>query len=243
MNKHLILLATLLSGLTGNSAQAQHPATTADELYNEGTQLYLHGHYIVAEQTLEKFLALPASDLTHRTLIVEAEYMTVCTAYHLKDADRLKRINAYLDTYPDTPHANRLHSMAANVLYTEGNYTEALTQYQLCDLELLGDKERDEASLYKAICLLKTGDMQEAYTLLTVVQTISTEYESDARYYKAYIDYTHHRLTDALSAFETLQTHPIYGPQATCYIADILLQTKSYNEALHIADRWFTKIP
>ena len=243
MNKHVILLATLLGGLANSSAQAQHPATTANELYNEGTQLYLHGHYAAAEQTLEKFLALPSTDLTHQALIVEAEYITVCTAYHLKDADRLKRIYAYLETYPETPHANRLHTMAANILYAEGNYTEALTQYQLSNLEQLGDKERDQASLYKAISLLKTGDLQEAYTLLTVVQTISTEYEGDARYYKAYIDYTHRRLNDALTAFETLQAHPIYGPQATCYIADIQLQTKLYNEALHTAETYLTQYP
>ena len=243
MNKHFILLAMLLGGLSSNAVKAQRPATTADELYIEGTQLYLRGYYAAAEQTLEKFLALPLIDAIHEADIAEAEYMIVCTAYHLQEDDRLEKIRAYLAENPDTPHANRLRVMAANVLYTNGDYVEALELYELCDLDLLGDDERDEASLYKAISLLKTGELQEALALLTVVQTLSTEYEDDARYYKAYIDYTHQRLNDALSALETLKEHPQYGPQATCYMADIELQQENYDEALYVAESYLAQYP
>ena len=60
MNKHLILLATLMGGL---SVKAQQPAQTADELYQEGRQLYLRSHYAAAQQTLEAFLKLPMTSL------------------------------------------------------------------------------------------------------------------------------------------------------------------------------------
>lgn len=242
MKKHFILLATLLGGLAG-LVQAQHPAATADELYREGTRLYLHGRYAAAEQVLEQYLALPITDGTDGTNFAEAEYMTVCTAYHLKDSDRLERINAYLKNYPDTPHANRLRAMAANVLYTDGNYTEALQQYGQCDLERLEDNERDEATLYKGICLLKTGDAQEAYRLLTVVQSVSVEYEADARYYKAYIDYTNHQYDEALPALNSLNEHPTYGQQATLYIADIQLQQGQYEEASRTAGSYLKQYP
>ena len=125
MNKHFILLTALLGTLSG-SVGAQRPSRTADELYTEGKQLYLRGNYAAAEQTLEQFLALPATDATHRTRIAEAEYMTVSTAYYLKEADRFDQILNYLVKYPDTPHANRLHTLAGNTLYAEGMYDRAM---------------------------------------------------------------------------------------------------------------------
>lgn len=242
MNKHFILLTALLGNLSG-TVQAQHPTQTADELYAEGKQLYLRQHYVAAQQTLKDYLKLPVTNAAHQARATEAEYMTVCTAYYLKEADRFDKILNYLVEHPETPHANRLHALAGNVLYAEGMYARALDCYKQAALEELGDKERDEATLYKAICLLKTNDVQEAYRLLTVVQSVSTEYESDARYYKAYIEYTYRTYDEALPAFESLKEHSIYGPQATLYIADIQLQQKQYEAAARTAETYLMQYP
>ena len=237
MNKHRILLAALLGGFTF-SVQAQQPAATANELYTEGVHLYRNGHYAAAEQTLEQFLTLPAVDEMGRTRAIEAEYLTVCIAYHLKEVNRLEQLQSFLAKYPDTPHANRLYALVGNVLYADGMYDRALESYGKSDLEQLGDNERDEATLYKAICLLKTGNADEAYTLLTVVQTVSSQYETDARYYKAYIDYTYGRYDEALPALETLKEHSLYGKEADMYAADIHLQQGRYKEAGEIAENY-----
>ena len=119
MNKHFILLTALLGTLSG-SVGAQRPAYTADELYTEGKQLYLQGNYAAAEQTLEQFLSLPTADEKGRTRAEEAEYLTVCIAYHLKEADRVEQLQRFLSKYPDTPHANRLHALVGNILYADG---------------------------------------------------------------------------------------------------------------------------
>lgn len=242
MNKHFILLTALLGTLSG-SVGAQRPARTAEELYAEGSQLYLRGKYVSAEQTLEQFLALPATGADHRARIAEAEYMTVGTAYYLKEADCLDQIEDYLTKYPDTPHANRLHILAGNSFYFRGVYDRALERYSQADISLLGDNERDEATLYKAICLLKTGDVEEAYALFIVVQSVSAGHEADARYYKAYIDYTYGRHDEALPAFETLTGHNIYGRQAPYYIADIQLQQSRYAEAASTAEAFLAQWP
>ncbi len=242
MNKHFILLTALLGTLSG-SVGAQRPARTVDELYAEGKQLYLRQHYAAAQQTLEDYLQQPMAGEADRARAIEAEYMTVCAAYYLKSADRFDRILNYLVKYPDTPHANRLHALAGNVLYADGMYERALDCYGRAALEKLGNDDRDEATLYKAICLLKTGDVQEAYALLTVVQSVSAEREADARYYKAYIDYTYRRYDEALSALETLTGHDVYGRQAPYYIADIHLQQKQYDEALRTVEAFLTQYP
>lgn len=47
----------------------------------------------------------------------EAEYMLVCSAYELKDRNAIAQLRNYLDTYPDTPHANRIYALIASAYF------------------------------------------------------------------------------------------------------------------------------
>lgn len=235
MNKHFFLLTALFSAVVGG-AWAQQPAPTAEELYAEGRQLYIGGHYIAAGQVLEQFLALPISGVAHRARVAEAEYMMVCMAYSQHAPNRYELIQQYLAENPYTLHANRLHALSGNALYASGAYALALESYALSDLEQLDSDERDESTLCKAVSLLKTGDLQEAYALLSVVQSVSSRYEKDACYYKAYIDYVHHRYDEASSVFVLLKDDAVYGVMASCYLADIRLEQGEYEEASDIAE-------
>ena len=44
----------------------------------------------------------------------EAEYMLVCAAYELRDPKSIDLLRAFLDEYPDTPHANRIYALIAS---------------------------------------------------------------------------------------------------------------------------------
>lgn len=242
MNKHFILLTALLGGLSATT-QAQRPAQTAEDLYSEGKQLYLHNHYAAAQQTLTEFLKQPITDAIQQELAIEAEYMNVCAAYYLKEANSLKLIDDYLAQYPQTPYAMRLHVLAGNILYENKEYTAALERYNQCDLAKLAEAERNEATLYKAVCLLKTGDKQEAYTLLTVVELCSSKYHEDALFYKGYIDYTNEQYDKALAILKPLTQNSNYEKEVPYYVADMLLQQSNYQEAEQIAENYLRKYP
>lgn len=242
MNKHFILLSALLGSLSVG-AQAQRPAWTANDLYTEGKQLYLHSNYAAAWQTLDEFLKQPITEGTQPDLIVEAEYMKVCAAYYLKNDNRLKLIDDYLAQYPQTAHAMRLNVLAGNVLYENEEYSAALERYNQCDLAELGEAERNEATLYKAVSLLKTGDEQEAYTLLTVVELCSSKYHEDALFYKGYIDYTRKQYDKALALLKPLAENSNYEKEVPYYIADIQLLQGNYQEAETTAENYLRKYP
>ena len=74
----------------------------------------------------------------------EAEYMLVCSAYELKDRNAIAQLRNYLDTYPDTPHANRIYALIASAYFYQGNYDEALALFNSSRLDLLGNEERDD---------------------------------------------------------------------------------------------------
>ena len=47
----------------------------------------------------------------------EAEYMLVCAAYELRDPKSIDLLRAFLDEYPDTPHANRIYALIASAYF------------------------------------------------------------------------------------------------------------------------------
>lgn len=53
----------------------------------------------------------------------EAEYMLVCAAYELRDPKSIDLLRAFLDEYPDTPHANRIYALIASSYFFEGIMT------------------------------------------------------------------------------------------------------------------------
>lgn len=233
MKKYTILLAITMGALP-MCLPAQRPIRTFSELYSEGKRLYSHQHYTTAKQVLTEVLDCPTLPQDNQTLLSEARYMIVCASYHLKEADRLKQLTRFLEENPHSPHLNHLQALIGNCLYDEGKYAEALEAYEQSDLELLGDDERDEATLYKAVSLLKTGNIQEAYALLTVVEECNERYADDAAFYKAYIDYTNQRYDQALGTFERLDKHATYGEEAQLYMAEIYLNQNKYQQATEI---------
>ena len=121
-----------------------------------------------------------------------------------------------------------------------GDYEEAICRFQACDLDLLGNEERDEMTLHLALANIETGRLEEAYALLSVVQVCTKKYESDVAFHKAYIDYAQGRYTEALPVFQRLQDDDKYGIEAPYYIADIYLKQGKYKEAEQTADRYIT---
>ena len=242
MKKNLTLLAALLCGLSVDVA-AQQPVHSAEQLYTEGRQLFNHTHYAAAKESLAEFIKLVPHEISQTAYIQEAEYMLACAAYELKESNSLQILQAYIEQYPDTPHANRLNVLMGNILYAKGDYRQALEHYNQSELDLLANTERDEATLNKGICLLETNQTDEAYRLFTVLQICSTVYQDEALYYKAYIDYTAQRYNEALPAFNTLTQSKKYNTEVPYYIADIHLQQKEYNEASRTAKKYLASYP
>ena len=104
-------------------------------------------------------MSLAVSGMAQQVLPKDAagdkEYARVCREYELKAENSIELLEAYLDKYPDSRHANRVESMIASAYFDGGKYQEAIALYRSCDLDALADKERDDA-VYK----LATSYMQ-----------------------------------------------------------------------------------
>ena len=151
----------------------------------------------------------------------EAEYMLVCAEYELRNPNSIELLREYLDTYPDTPHANRICALIASAYFFEGKYDDALAMFNSSRLDLLSNEERDDMTYRLATCYLKTGNVKEAAIWFETLRASSPKYAKDCSYYLAYIRYTQKRYDEALKDFLPLQDDPKYKELVPYYIAEI----------------------
>ena len=165
----------------------------------------------------------------------DKEYARVCKEYELKTENSIDLLEAYLDRYPDSRHANRVESMIASVYFREGKYQEAIAVFRSCDIDALPNKERDEAVFHLATAYLKVGNLEEASVWFTLLKEVSKTHRADAVYNLGYIDYVEGRYDQALEAFTSLQDDKTYAPLVPYYIGEIHLIRGDYKLADEVA--------
>lgn len=236
MNKPIVLLVCICFTCLPVSlfSQVNGEITSPVEEYSRSRELFQQGNYAASIPGLQLFLRNNSTP----ELIQEAEYMLVSSLYEIRDRDCVEKLQEYLDTYPDTPHANRIYALMASARFYEEKYDEALALFNLSQLDMLGDEERDDMTYRLAISNLKAGNQQEAAIWFEVLRDNSRKYRSDAAYYVAYVRYTQNRYDEALAGFLPLQHDPKYGTLVPYYIAEIYLQQKQYDKALSVAESY-----
>ena len=220
-------------------AQTGDKFTSTDNLYKEGKELFQEKNYAAALPALKAFVKQkPAA-----SLLQDAEYMLVSSAYELKDKNRIELLRKYLDRYPDTPYANRIYALLASCYFYEGKYDEALALFNSADLDLLGNEERDDCTYQLATCYLKTDNLREAAIWFETLRANSPKYAKDCDYYLSYIRYTQKRYTEALKGFLPLQDDSKYKALVPYYIAEIYTQLKNYDKAQIVAQNYLSAYP
>lgn len=219
-----------LFGAFATIGMAQHyaPCSSTERAFEEGKQLFVQKNYPAAARLLQEYVK--QQGVPYET-VSEAHYMLACSAYELKEKERIALLQHYLKEYPESAYRNRINALLGNAYFYQGKYAESIEQFSLCDLDALANEERDECTLHQAIACIETGDLKQAYVLLSVVQACSPELEEEASYYKAYIDYSEQRYNQALPTFESLRHSKRFGSEASFYIADIYLAEQRYAEA------------
>ena len=221
------------------SAQTSEKITSPVNLYKEGKELFQEKNYAAAIPALKAFVKQKPT----ASLLQDAEYMLVSSAYELKDKNRIELLRKYLERYPDTPYANRIYSLLASCYFYEGKYDEALALFNSTRLDLLGNEERDDRTYQLATCYMKTDNLKEAAIWFETLRASSPKYAKDCSYYLAYIRYTQKRYDEALKDFLPLQDDPKYKALVPYYIAEIYAIKKNYDKAQIVAQNYLSAYP
>ena len=227
------------------TAQTSEKTTSPRRLYEEGQNLFRQKAFAAAMSPLQAFIKQTGAEgnpLPTAGEKEEAEYMLVCAEYELRSPNSIELLQEYLDTYPDTPHANRIYALIASAYFFEGKYDDALAMFNSARLDLLGNEERDDMTYRLATCYLKTGNVKEAAIWFETLRSTSSKYAADCTYYLSYIRYSQQRYDDALSGFLSLQDNAKYEALVP-YIAEIYLIKKNYDKAEIVAQNYLSAYP
>ena len=164
--------------------------------------------------------------------------MLASAAYELHDVDCIAKLQQYLDHYPDSPHAHRIQALMAAVYYKEGDYNNALAQFNGARLELLNNEERDEMTYLLALSHLKVGELKKAAVWLETLQSTSALYHEDCTYQLAYVRYAQQRYDEAMQGFTAVSQSAKYADLAACYLAEIALLQQQWSKARELADTY-----
>lgn len=220
-------------------AQQTEPLTDSRRLFDDGKELFLRRDYVAAQQTLSRFV----QQKPQASLADEAAYMIACTSYELKSPDCIKRLEGYLEQYPDSRYANRVQSLIASAYFFQEKYPEAIACFKGCQFDLLADSERDACTLRMGTAYLKMGNLQEAAVWFSILKEVSSEYHIDAVYHLAYIDYVQKQYDKALQGFRETGESSKYAALSPYYIADIHLVRGNYQQARQIASTYLEAYP
>lgn len=227
-------------------AQTGETVNSPRRFYEEGQTLFGQKAYAAAISPLQTYIrqmAVERNPIPATGEKQEAEYMLVCAAYELRDPQNIELLRAFLEEYPDTPHANRIYALIASSYFFDEKYDDALGMFNSARLEWLGWEERDDMTYRLATCYLKTGNVKEAAIWFEMLRSTSKKYTADCSYYLSYIRYTQQRYDEALRGFLTLQDHPKYQMLVPYYIAEIYLIKKNYDKAEIVAQNYLSAYP
>ncbi len=185
-------------------------------------------------------LGLPEAAPTHPCSVgqqMEQAYREVCRIWSEHDPRSRALLLQFLQDYPDSPYAYRIHALIAYTLFDDGRFDEALEEFSQSRLDWLAPEESYEMKYRWALC---TSDTNEALICLKALQAVYTKRSTDCRYHIAYLYYGQRRYDEALSGMLPLMDDPKYASLAPYYVAECYLQKQQYAQARQVAEAYLS---
>ncbi|MDR1937215.1 MAG: tetratricopeptide repeat protein [Tannerellaceae bacterium] len=205
--------------------QRSYQFSSPDRLFVEGKELFELKNYTGCIDKLQTYKQQAAN----AGLIREADYMLACAAYEQGLPGAPELLKEYLDTYPDTHHADEVSFYIGSVHFGRGEYEKAAFWLNEANVDMLS-ADRQEAYTYRlAYSLLQSGDTQRARTYFSRIKQVGYTYREAASYYVAYIDYAAGRYNDALAEFIRLKEAAAYRESSQYFIAQIYFIQGKYD--------------
>ncbi|MDR1644586.1 MAG: tetratricopeptide repeat protein [Tannerellaceae bacterium] len=229
MRRLLIPLCLVWSSYTYTAVgQRSYQFTAPNRLFVEGKELFEQKNYTGSIDKLQAYKQY-ADDAS---LIQEADYMLACASYAQGLPQAPEQLKEYIDTYPDTRHADEIHFYIGSVHFGAREYEKAAFWLSEANIDHLAANQQEAYTYRLAYSLLQTGDTPKARAYFLRVRQDGTTYREAASYYVAYIDYEAKRYDEALAGFTRLKDADSYRETAQYFIAQIYFIQGKYDQVV-----------
>ncbi|MDL2209001.1 outer membrane protein assembly factor BamD [Parabacteroides sp. OttesenSCG-928-O15] len=153
MRKLLIPLCLILAS-HGAIGQRTYQFESPNRLFIEGKELFELKNYAGAIDKLQAFKQQPIDTDSRQ----EADYMIASAFFQQGRGEADLVLKDFLDTYPDTRHADEINFMIGSVHFGKEEYQKALFWLRESNIDMLSAEQQEAYSFRLAYSLLQTGD-------------------------------------------------------------------------------------
>lgn len=136
----------------------------------------------------------------------------------------------FLRRFPSSPFAPRVAAAAADALFFNHEWPDALLAYERVNFNALPPARQSESIYRKSVCLIRTGHFREARSLLSRLRG-KKGYADAYNFYSAYLDYIEGDFTKAYKRFADVAPGE-KGLEAGYYMAQIEFSRGQYADVI-----------
>jgi TolA-binding protein len=246
MMKRLFIPLCLLCGSLAATGQLSRQSDTPGRLFAEGKEMFDLKNYNEAADKLHGMLSATAlqKPSVMASEIREADYMLACIAYQQGLPQAATLLKEYLDTYPDSHHADEVSFYTGSVHFGNNEYEKAAFWLGEADIDRLAEDEQETYTYRLAYSLLQTGNPAKARPYFQSIKQAGYTYREAASYYVAYIDYVARRYNESLEEFIQLkETAAVYKESARYFIAQIYFVQGRYDRVVKEGEELLVAYP
>lgn len=237
--KKILIPLCLIVGSFAVTGQRSYQFETPERLFVEGKELFNLKNYPGTIDKLEAF----KKQSTNADLIQEADYMLAYAAFEQGRKHTELLLKDYLDTYPDSRHADEVNFLIGSVHFDREEYQKAIFWFNESNIDLLSPEQQEACSFRLAYALLQTGERDRARGYFARINQIGSTYRDASGYYMAYIDYANGKYDNALIEFSRLKESASYKEQSLYYITQIYFIQNKYERVVSEGEELLAAYP
>lgn len=199
----LILFSLIVTSLSANDSPFHN---TESRLMEHGKEFFYNKNYSAAYRYTEELLVEGINNDEEKR---EAEYISALSAYYLRNADAINKLQAYVVNYPYASELDRFNLYIGILEVEEGKLKNALKILEQVRKENLSDEDVNSLLFYRGYAYIDRKKYEEAvYEFGLLKERKSKEYHIAAHYYYGYSQYRMENYSVALENILVAENDP-----------------------------------
>ena len=201
--------------------------------WQQAMRLYGNGMY---EQARILFASMPDGPLTDA-------YEVLC-ALKMQTDDYPELLSAYRLRYPSSRLSGTLHFEQGRILFDQGKYQQAASEFSFVSSSDLTDAEMSEYIFKCGYSAFSLGHYLEASQFFTLLESLpQSDYTAPGRYFTGVMLYEGKQFAEAEANFWKASADPRFQALTDFYIVDCEFNQKNYDFVIREGSRIYDSLP
>ena len=232
--KNFILFFVITFSSISVSAQKEINQYDPQATFERGVMLFNNKHYGGALECFEYYIN--TSEDKDSQDIMMAKYYEAAASLYLGNSNGETKITTFVKENPTSIMADHANFIYANYLFKNKKYRNAIKAYSEIDINCLSAEEQTEYKYKQGYCYYQTHEIDKASVIFKEIALQKSQYQEDAQYYYAHIQYVNGNKDDAYEIFKKLRGSSKYQEISELYIIQINYDNGRYEDVIANGD-------